>query len=149
MVVMTGLPHMGYFSVCLNYFTISSTFVHDPTSSSIFLFCPFYFWLWKRKYFLLPFLFLILWVRGALFFYLIFLFGLQAQSAIYHLKSFCITASRSLMLEHVLFKIYNYVILKHIACSSRTRQLSNSTDKHTLTNISLGAWILDIWHISM
>ena len=54
-------------------------------------------------------------VRGTLIFILLFLFGLRAQSAIYNLESFYITDFRSPMLEHVLYKIYNHVVLKNVA----------------------------------
>ena len=42
------------------------------------------------------------------------LFGLRAQSDIYILENFHIMDFRSPMLEYVLYKIYNYVILKRV-----------------------------------
>ena len=48
------------------------------------------------------------------------------------------------MIEQVLYKIYNYVILQYVARSKVTRQLFNSTDKQKKTDISLGARILEI-----
>ena len=34
----------------------------------------------------------------------------------FHLESFYIMAFCSPMLEHVLYNIYNYIIIKHVAC---------------------------------
>ena len=52
--------------------------------------------------------FLSLQVRGTIFFFILFLFGLQARSALYHLYGFYNTAFCSPMLVHILYEIYNY-----------------------------------------
>ena len=67
---------------------------------------------WILSYFFL--LFSSIQVRGTLLFFLFLLFGLRGRSDIYHLESFYITAFCIPMLEHVLYKIYNYVFIKHV-----------------------------------
>ena len=101
----------------------------------------------EKKLFIPYFCFFSLRVWGTLFLFLLFLFGLLARSALYHSWIFYIMAFFSPMLEHVLYKIYDYIILKHVARISGTRRLFNSKDKHTNTNISVGARILELWHI--
>ena len=90
-----------------------------------------YFWFLKIKSFFLPFSVFLLRSTRYSFFLLILLFGLRAKSAIYHLESLYITDFHIPMLEHVLYKIYNSVILKHLAHRLVTRQFTNSMDKHT------------------
>ena len=77
-------------------------------------FLSFIFRFWKIKYFSVPSPFFGLQVQGTLFFFLIFLFELQAQNAPYHLESFYYTSFCSLILEYVLYKIYNYAVLNHL-----------------------------------
>ena len=54
--------------------------------------------------------------RGSLLFFLLFLFVLQARIYLYLLERFLITDFCGPMLLHVLYKIYTYVILKHVVC---------------------------------
>ena len=61
--------------------------------------------------------FLRLSVQGTIIFFLIFLFELRARSALYHLEGFYSTTFCSPYLEQPLYKINNYVILKHISQS--------------------------------
>ena len=59
-----------------------------PAEWSIFLFRLFYFWFWRRMSFFLPSPFLSIREHGSLLFLLLFLFWLQAQSALYLLRFF-------------------------------------------------------------
>ena len=89
--------------------------VSDSTSLSILLFPLFYFWFWKRKYFFLLYTFFSQLLQGTLLFFLLFLFGLRARSALYQVENLYKHDFCSLILAHVLYKIYKYVILKHVA----------------------------------
>ena len=89
------------------------TLPHQSSSSLIsFIFC---FGKLSLSSFIL--LYLSIRVQGTLILFLLFLLGLQSRSDIYHLDSFYITDFCRLILEHALYKIYNYVILKHVARS--------------------------------
>ena len=56
-------------------------------------------------------------VQGTLLLFLIFLFVLLERSNIYHLESFISSLFCSPMLEHALYKIYKYLILKQVSRS--------------------------------
>ena len=64
------------------------TAVRDSISWSIFFFPLFYFWICKIESFFLPYNFLSLRVQGNIFLFILFLFGLQSRSALYHLEIF-------------------------------------------------------------
>ena len=108
---------------CLPYVTLT----HRASSS----FLSFMFDFVKESISSFLLLFSIIQVRGTIIFFLLFLFGLRAWSALYHLESFYITYFCSPVIKHVLYKIYNYVILKHVSHIQVTRYFSNSTHKHT------------------
>ena len=119
--------------------------VSDNTSPSILFFTLYIFQFCNGKSFFLPSTFFQVYKYKVIFLYFVlFLFGLKAQNALYHLESFYIMAFCSTMLEQVLQKIYNYVIIKHVAHDQETRQLSNSADKHTKINIFLEDRILEL-----
>ena len=90
--------------------------VRDSTSPIIFLLPLFYFWFWKIKLFFLPSPFSSIWVRDALSFFPLSLYGIKARIDLYHLDSFYIMDFCRPVLEHVLFQ-YIYIILKQVALS--------------------------------
>ena len=117
------------------YMTIS----HGASSYFLFLFLVL-----EKKVFLPYLSFFSLWVRGTLVFFVLVLFELQAQSAPYHPEIFYNMAFFSPMLEHILYKINNYMILKHVVERYLTRQFNKSTDTHTHTGSFVGYRILEL-----